>query len=183
MYSGEDLGKKEKKKKREKSNYSLTRALKIISDWIYVNMASVSVYRSYAKCVLSTKTLILPTQDNGWLSAPPTELCNYHDNHSQQRPDSAGWGKVRTRYLPVKASSEHCCLLKGLCQNSPLPTPLVLTPRPDPPPPVRAVPGLSSCTDQDSKPSTFLDTPLAWSQAKPNGKVLTKSDRYNYLNG
>ena len=40
-------------------------------------MASVSVYRSYAKCVLDTKTLILPTQDNGWLSVPLTELCNY----------------------------------------------------------------------------------------------------------
>ena len=40
-------------------------------------MASVSVYRSYAKCVLDTKTLILPTQDNGWLSVPRTELCNY----------------------------------------------------------------------------------------------------------
>ena len=40
-------------------------------------MASVSVYRSYAKCVLGTKTLILPTQDNGWLSVPRNELCNY----------------------------------------------------------------------------------------------------------
>ena len=40
-------------------------------------MASVSVYRSYSKCVLRTKTLILPTQDNGWLSVPSTELCNY----------------------------------------------------------------------------------------------------------
>ena len=40
-------------------------------------MASMSVYRSYAKCVLDTKTLILPTQDNGWLSVPRTELCNY----------------------------------------------------------------------------------------------------------
>ena len=40
-------------------------------------MVSVSVYRSYAKCVLGSKTLILPTQDNGWLSVPPTELCNY----------------------------------------------------------------------------------------------------------
>ena len=67
------------------------------------------------------------------MSAPPTELCNYHDNHSQQRPNSAGWGKLRPRYSPVKACTEHCCLLKGLCQNSPLPTPLVLTPRPDPP--------------------------------------------------
>ena len=35
-----------------------------IADWIYENMASVSVYRSYAKCVLGTKTLTLPTQDN-----------------------------------------------------------------------------------------------------------------------
>ena len=61
-----------------------------MSDWIYENMVLMSVYRSYAKCVLGTKTLTLPTQDNGWLSAPPTELCNYHDNHSQQRPDSAG---------------------------------------------------------------------------------------------
>ena len=62
----------------------------IISDWIYVNMASVSVYRSDAKCVLGTKTLTLPTQNNGWLSTPPTELCNYHDNHFQHRPDSGG---------------------------------------------------------------------------------------------
>ena len=61
-----------------------------MSDWIYVNMASVSVYRSYSKCVPDTKTLILPTQENGLLFAPSSELCNYHDNHSQQRPDSAG---------------------------------------------------------------------------------------------
>ena len=46
-------------------------------------MASVSVYRSYAKCVLDTKTLILPTQDNGWLFAPPTELCNYQQQQQQ----------------------------------------------------------------------------------------------------
>ena len=64
--------------------------LKHISVWIYVNMASVSVYRSSAKYVLGTKTLTLPTHNTGWMSAPPTELCNYHDNHSQQRPDSAG---------------------------------------------------------------------------------------------
>ena len=36
-----------------------------MSDLIYVNMASVSVYRSYAKCALGAKTLTLPTQDNG----------------------------------------------------------------------------------------------------------------------
>ena len=48
-------------------------------------MASVSVYRSYSKCVLSAKTLILPTQDNGWLSVPPTELCNYQQQQQQQQ--------------------------------------------------------------------------------------------------
>ena len=46
-------------------------------------MASVSVYRSYAKCVLGSKTLILPTQDNGWLSVPPTELWNYQQQQQQ----------------------------------------------------------------------------------------------------
>ena len=46
-------------------------------------MASVSVYRSYAKCVLGSKTLILPTQDNRWLSVPPTELCNYQQQQQQ----------------------------------------------------------------------------------------------------
>ena len=44
----------------------------------------------------------------------------------------SGLGKLRTRYLPVKATSEHCCFVKGLCQNNPLPTPLILAPRPDP---------------------------------------------------
>ena len=47
-------------------------------------MASVSVYRSYVKCVLDTKTLILSTQDNGWLSVPPTELCYYQQQQQQQ---------------------------------------------------------------------------------------------------
>ena len=47
-------------------------------------MASVSVYRSYAKCVLHTKTLIFPTQDNGWLYVPATELCNYQQQQQQQ---------------------------------------------------------------------------------------------------
>ena len=50
-------------------------------------MASVSVYRSYAaaKCVLDTKTLILPTQYNLSLSVPPTELCNYQQQQQQQQ--------------------------------------------------------------------------------------------------
>ena len=45
-------------------------------------MTSVSVYRSYAKYVFGTNTLTFPTHDNGWLSAPPTELFDYHDNRS-----------------------------------------------------------------------------------------------------
>ena len=44
-------------------------------------MASVSVYRCYAKCVFDIKILILPTQENGWLSVPPTELCNINNNN------------------------------------------------------------------------------------------------------
>ena len=142
---------------------------------IYVNMASVSVYRSYAKYVLRTKTFIFPTQDNGWLSVPATELCNYQQQQQQQQQNFinkqinlqkycpqlarifeagqcvqnikietkainiiilsrgliqlSGWGKLRIRYLPVNACSEHCCLMKGLCQNSPL----ILAPTPDPP--------------------------------------------------
>ena len=48
-------------------------------------MASISVYRSYAKCVLGTKTLILPTRGNGWLSAPPTKVCNYQQQQQQQQ--------------------------------------------------------------------------------------------------
>ena len=48
-------------------------------------MASVRFSRSYTKCVLGTKTLILPTQDNGWLSVPPTELCNYQQQQQQQQ--------------------------------------------------------------------------------------------------
>ena len=140
---------------------------------IYVNMASVSVYRSCAKCVLRTKALIFPTQDNGRLSVPAIELCNYQQQQQQQNfinkqinsqkycpqltrlfeagqcvqnikietkainiiilsrglIQLSGWGKLRITYLSVKASSEHCCLMKGLCQNSPL----ILAPTPDPP--------------------------------------------------
>ena len=44
-----------------------------------------SFYRSYIKCVLGTKTLILPTQGNEWLSAPPTKLCNYQQQQQQQQ--------------------------------------------------------------------------------------------------
>ena len=61
-----------------------------ISDRIYENMASASGYRSCAMRALGAKTLTLLTKDNGWLSAPSTELCNYHDNLSQQMQDLAG---------------------------------------------------------------------------------------------
>ena len=92
-------------------------------------------------------------------------------------------------YLPVKASSRRYCLLKELCQNSLLPTPLVSPPPPPSPglihpPTVKTVPGLSGCADQDGKPPTFLDTALAWSQTvpgagqKPSGHFLMKSNIY-----
>ena len=48
-------------------------------------MASVRVHRSSAKCVLGTKTLILPTQDNGWLSVPATDLYSYPQQQQQQQ--------------------------------------------------------------------------------------------------
>ena len=57
--------------------------------YIWLNLCKHG-FNENAKCVLGTKTLSHPTQDNGWLPAPPTELCNYHDNHSEERPDSAG---------------------------------------------------------------------------------------------
>ena len=59
-----------------------------MSDWIY--MASVSVYRSYAKCVLGT---------------------NYHDNHSQQRPDSSQWlGKIKNKVTLVATTVVKPCV-------------------------------------------------------------------------
>ena len=88
-------------------------------------MASVSVYRSNAMYALGTKTLTVPNQDPGWKSAPPTQLCNYHHNHWQQRPDWACLGKVQTRCLPVKASSDHCW---GCIKVASLPTLIVLPP-------------------------------------------------------
>ena len=82
-------------------------------------MASVSVYRSCAKCVLGTKTLALPTQDNGWLSAPPTELCNYHDNHSQQRPDAVG--QINNKVLASQSLYWTLLLTEGVVSKQPPP--------------------------------------------------------------
>ena len=130
-------------------------------------MASVSVYRSNAMYVLGTKTLTLPNQDGWWKSAPPTQLCNYHDNHCQQRPDWAGSGREQTRCLPVKASSEHCWGCVKITPSLPYlfcPSSLIHSPS------VRAVPGLSSCTDEDCKLPKSLDTALAWSRAAPGAR-------------
>ena len=88
-----------------------------------------SVYRSYAKCVFGTKTLTLPTQDNGWLSAPPTELCNYHDNHSKQRPDSAGEGKLRTKVLTSQSLYWTLLLTEGVVSKQPPPYPTRFDPQ------------------------------------------------------
>ena len=85
--------------------------------------------------------------------------------------------------MPVEAFSEHCFLLKGLCQNSPLLIPLVLPLGLIHPPTVRAVPGLSSRIDQDGKPPTFfghwtgLEPGCAQCLAKASGHVLMESDR------
>ena len=67
-------------------------------------MASMSVYRSYTKCVLGTKTLILPTQDNGWLSAPPTKLCNYQQQQQQQQQQNLINNQIKLqKYCPQLA--------------------------------------------------------------------------------
>ena len=66
-------------------------------------MASVRFYRSYAKFVLGTKTLILPTQDNGWLSVPPTELCNYQQQQQQQQQNFINKQINLQKYCPQLA--------------------------------------------------------------------------------
>ena len=140
-----------------------------------------SVYRSYAKCVLGTKTLTLPTQDNGRLSGPPTELCSYHDNHSQQWPDSACQGKLRTRQLPVEASTEHCCFTQGVVSKQPPSYPTSFDPQASSTHPLLeqslGYPAVSSCTDQDVNPPTFFDTGLAWSRRQ----TKTQWSRFNEI--
>ena len=91
---------------------------KYIFDWIYVNMASMSRYWSSAKYVLGTKDPISPTKRLGGclrISLSSTIIVIA----------KAGWGKGETRYLPVKASSKHCSLLKDFCQNRPPTHPLL----------------------------------------------------------
>ena len=141
-------------------------------------MASVSVYRSNAMYALGTKTLTLPNQDGGWKSAPPTQLCNYHDNHCQQRPDWAGSGKVQTRCLPVKASSEHCWGCVKIAPSLPY---LFFPSRPDP----------LTWAIQLYRPRrqasyvfghrTGLEPGCARCKAKPRGNIWTKSDRFTIM--
>ena len=113
------------------------------------------------------------------MSAPPTELCNYHDNYSQQRPDSAGQGKVKRRCLPVRDSSKHCSLLKGLCQNK---TPLALPPRHDPPTHCQGSSwAIQLCRPRWQDPYIFgdrigLELGCDRRQAKTQWPLLTKSD-------
>ena len=140
-----------------------------------------SVYKSYAKCVLGTKTLTLPTQDNGRLSGPPTELCSYHDNHSQQWPDSACQGKLRTRQLPVEASTEHCCFTQGVVSKQPPSYPTSFDPQASSTHPLLEQSlGYPAVPTKKSIPLLFstLDWPGAGGRRKPSGHVLTKSHRY-----
>ena len=63
-----------------------------------------SVYSSYAKCVLRTKTLNPPmAQDNGWLSVPPTELRNYHHQQQQQQQNFINKQINLQKYCPQLA--------------------------------------------------------------------------------
>ena len=132
-------------------------------------MASVSVYRSSAKYQEFD-----PAHQGHWVTACAYPLV------TQQTPDSTGSGKVNTRCQskPLVNSA----LYKGMCQNSPLPTPLVLPPILKHPSTFRAVPG-STRAVKDAKPSTFSETAVAQSRAtpgtkrKPSGHVLRNSDR------
>ena len=95
---------------------------------------------------------------------------------------------VWAKYKQGACQSKPLVITAGVCQSSLPPYPNCFAP------PglihsssVRAVPGLSSCTDQDGKPPTFLDTALAWSRdapgarRKPRGYVWTKSERFTIM--
>ena len=78
--------------------------------------------------------------------------------------------KLRTRYLPVKASSEHCCLMKGLCQNSPS-LPHKFWPHAWSTHPLLGQSlGYPAKPTKTASPLTVLDTGLAWCQAVPGAK-------------
>ena len=142
-------------------------------------MASVSVLRSYVKGVLGTKTFILPTQ---WVT-----VCTFHWalQLSWQSFLAEAWfswlGQIKTKVLASQSLHWTLLLTEGVVSKEPPPYPTSFDRKAWS---IRAVPGLSSCTDQDVKPPTFLHTGLAWGRAvpgatrKPSGHVLTKSDRY-----
>ena len=109
----------------------------LISDWNYENMALVSVYRSdpnrsYAKCVVGIKTLTWPS--------PPRKM----DGCPRLPLSSAIIMIIILSNGLIQLAREN--YEKGSCQSKPLlntdgrvvskqppPTPLVLTPWPDPP--------------------------------------------------
>ena len=133
-------------------------------------MASVSVYRNSAKY-----QEFHPAHQGHWVTACASPLV------TQQTPDSAGSGKVNIRCQSKPLV--NTALYKGMCYNSPLPTPLVLPSILSHPSTFKAVPG-STRAVKDVKPSTFLETAVAQSRAapgtkrKPTGHVLRNSDRY-----
>ena len=71
----------------------------------------VSTDRSYAKCVLGNKTLTLPTQDNGWLSA--------------SRPDAAG--QINNKVLASQSLYWTLLLTEGVLSKQPPPYPTIAT--------------------------------------------------------
>ena len=144
--------------------------------YIWLNLCE----HGFSECLqgpqLSTKNFALPTRGTGLLPAPPPPPPLV----TQQTPDSAGSGKVNTRCQSKPLV--NTALYKGMCQNSPLPTPLVLPSILSHPSTFRAVPG-STRAVKDAKPSTFLETAVAQSQSahgtkrKPSDHVLRNSDR------
>lgn len=139
------------------------------SDWIYVNMASMSRYRSSAKYVLGTKNPISPAKRLGGclrISLSSTIIVVI----------------IVSRGLIVLAGAkgkQDTCQSKPLVGTAPYWKVFVKI---DPyPSTVRVVPGLSACANQDGKPTQFLKTKLAsGARRKPIGHVLTNSDRYTY---
>lgn len=128
-------------------------------------MASLSLCRPLAKYVLGTKNSPFVPKTLGECLLIP--LSSYHDNYYQHRPDCASLGKEETRYLPVKASSQHCYLLKGLCQNWPFPTPL-FCPHPPPSRPLRPGPPTPLLLDEFGEPTSEASVWVEARSAKKN---------------
>ena len=108
---------------------------------------------TYSRCIILPSAM--PNETPAWHCTCVTIwITIYHDNFCQRRPDWAGSGKVKTSYLPAKASSKDCSLLKGLNQNSALPTPVVLFPRARPPTQWKGSPwAIRQCRPRQQAPS------------------------------